>query len=161
MSNDNLDNGGRASLGSPSASLLCTASIHRLGVTINHPRTANFLKMSSIKQEAMYRKIWYVVRNSLEWNMTEEELKFEYCKDGQVHLHVAVVYESKGVVIGLISDLAKRIHACMPKKYSNFNHRSIYSDYNRYRAPCTCIQFYDSDLTFDTKWKTYINKYSK
>lgn len=160
MSNKNLDTSASTSLGSTSAPLLLTAHEHRLGITINHPRTPAFLKLSSARQIDMYRKIWHVIKNAFEWNMTYEELKFEFCKDGQVHLHVAVIYKSKGVVIGLISDLAKRIHACMPKKYSNFNPHCLYSNYNRYRAPCTCIQFYESQEEFDSKWITYINKYN-
>lgn len=168
--NVNLSNSARAILDSPSASLtvpasyklLTTSKILRFGITLNHPRTVAFLKKTSEQQKKMYLKMWYAIKNQISLGMRSEEHHFEYCQDGQIHMHIAAVYETEkaGVIIGMISDIAKAIHNCFPKKYSKYVVSCLYSNYMRYRHAGICVQYYESEEIFYTKWIQYIRKYN-
>ncbi|UOF76860.1 putative replicase [Circoviridae sp.] len=134
-----------------------------LEVTLNHPRTATFLKMTSDKQKALYKKMYDIIINRYGPGMCYKSTgAFEYCRSGQVHMHMSLFYclPHKMVNIwGTIADMARLIHSMLPKKYSIFNEKCMDEKYFKYRVPSMCIQF--NSLTEEKRiaeWETYIRK---
>ncbi|AYP28727.1 MAG: putative replicase [Cressdnaviricota sp.] len=135
------------------------------GITISLPHTTAFLNMPSVKQAKQYRQIWNVIKNALGVPF-DSDFSLEYNQNGQVHLHgyIQMVNTSARFVNGAISDIAKAIHLCLPKKFRNFNEKNLFPNINRYRCPSHVIQYYDptnhniNDPSSIEYWKAYIKK---
>lgn len=133
-----------------------------LQVTINYPRTASFLKMSSQKQKLLYIKIFNILYNAIGMNTGDYDIVFEACKSGQIHLHGwFTIQHDYRVISVLLSDIVKQFLQCLPKKYSTFKESNIYSQYNRYRSPALCLQYIDLSNDEDIQKQQNFIEYMK
>lgn len=153
-----------ASLGSPSPLVIATAEqkalLSKYGcieITLNYPRTSGFVKMVSRKQKQMYLKIWDVIKCACGIPL-ESKCVFEYCKSGHVHLHGYLIPSVENYyVLGYIADIVKTYVNMLPKKYSIYNDKCMFSEFLRYRSPSICVQYNKSDVRFN-EWLNYLNK---
>lgn len=136
-----------------------------IGFTLNHPRTLKFLNARSNVQKKMYL-LWFMeFKNTFGHTEKDSEcdIIFEYCKSGQVHAHGWIRIKDKGFVNGFISDFAKSVLQFLPKKHMQFKEACLFPQYQRYKCPSCCIQWYDNNLEVMgpegiTHWKTYMKK---
>lgn len=148
-----------STLGSTSASQVAVqAPLHTdsyegafLEITLNPPRVKGYLNLPSKTQKSVLLKVF---RNAtVKYNCSSEYI-YEYCKDGQIHLHGFIKMLDHGIIAGLIQDVAKCFLRCF--KLSNSS-RYYNSEWMRFRAPCCCIQFRykPEDIA---EWKAYMMK---
>jgi len=125
-----------------------------LEITLNHPQTKSFLKMNSTKQKSLYHNIWNCMKNEFSLDPMNNFV-YEYTKTGQVHLHGYIKLPMGNFFIaGAISDIVKRYLNLLPKKYSLFDSKNYYPEYERYRCPSICVQ-YTNDIA---QWIEYMGK---
>lgn len=127
-------------------------------VTMNYPRTPTFLKLNSIRQKELYKRLWFNTKN-IPKICIKSEMVFEYCKSGQVHLHGYVILDHSEAfhILGLISDYVKNYLSLLPNKYDKFNEASMFEKYERYRCPSICVQ-YKEGLDSLVLWEKYMEK---
>lgn len=129
----------------------CPKIEHKIGVTLNHPRTPKFLKATSDIQKKNYIKIFHNIVLKTRYSFLDKifsDYTIEYNKDGNTHLHgvIKITTEIKGCVAGLIADIVKHYHAMVRKCY---NPKCYYPEYQRYRDPSIVVQYYDDDKSFE------------
>lgn len=137
-----------------------------LGITLNYPRTKQFLALNSVEQKKLYERWIHNFMHSLGQLQHGDDFKFvnEYCSSGQVHSHGYIPLHQECFVAGAISDIVKAILKHLPKKQSEFKESNYSPQYNRYRCPSVVVQYYDI-LNTDSLdkgsieyWKTYLKK---
>lgn len=134
-----------------------------LEITLNYPRTASFLRMDSVEQKNLYRKIWSSIRTvCVGFGDHTDDYTFEYCRSGQIHLHGYLPVYDKYFIEGIISDVVKKFLNGLPKKYNKFNENNMFDNFHRYRCPSILVQHDNLNDVNETKrfhkWKLYMYK---
>lgn len=136
-----------------------------LEVTLNLPRTATFLKLNSFDQKKLYFRRFSIMLASLLNTYKSQEHHFEYCKDGQIHLH-AIVYikeEAVFIAVGLLSDFIKSYLKTLPVKQ-----QVIKAGAFRYYDESKTIKYTDAPICTSIRldqderriaWLAYIRKF--
>lgn len=133
-----------------------------LEVTINHPRTKPFVRMTPARQRDYLTSIYYKMRSTLTELVVEDVFRFEFCKDGEYHLHAIIhmlvpkPYYPQGIVMQsarvVIHAMPKRTHA----QLSNYHYNSRFKVF---KSPAVLIQLTPgSDIQRIADWGDYINK---
>lgn len=156
MSNESEENGVITSLGSNNAKFF-------IELTLNHPRTPNFVRTLSVGQCKLYANRIHLLKSALGCNkMMVEDIGYEVTGDGHMHAHVLLVSNEVGhhFPVGVVADIAKAWLAMMPKKHDKYMSCSLYKDYLRYRSPSIVVQYKPfTDTDEFERFKEYINKY--
>lgn len=131
-------------------------------ITLNHPRTKNFVNLTSDKQKVLYNKLFQRMIEKLPIPLVQTKITktFEFCKSGHIHLHACVEYSlptGKYYPMGLIADLVKPYLSCLKQCYQD---RNCFPEYQRYRSPSIACQYFNNDLTRREVWLAYIHKES-
>lgn len=134
-----------------------------IAVTLNYPRTPQFLKYNQAQQCRFLKNIFNGVVHGYESLILDSNMTFEHCKTGQIHLHGVIKLQGKYFIAGAISDIAKAFKKFIPtgRKYTHvryFNERSYNPVYERYRDAYICLQHFDPYDKRIPEWETYINK---
>lgn len=131
-------------------------------ITITHPETISWLKMSSEKQKKKLGLIFrYGISAIPSIYHASSMCKFEFSRRGQVHCHAYLDISDalKLYPIGVVSDIAKAILENMPKKYSKFVTANIHGGWCRYKSPQCVVQYrYLSEEDRIVKWSAYMKK---
>lgn len=158
--------GRRASLGSPtpakelwSCSPVDGAFVE---ITITHPETVSWNKMTSSKQKLKLSEIFRLAISAIPLTHHEKsERYFEYSNHGAIHLHgyLRISDSLRIYPVGVISDITKSLLSHMPKKYSRFVSAHLYGEYCRYKSPQCVVQYRDyTDDVRIAQWQDYCKK---
>lgn len=128
-------------------------------VTLNYPRTILFSNKSCEAQRAVYQRIWQRVNQLERYGNSVNEIVFEHCQNGMVHMHgiISVDYP-KFNIAGVVSDFARIIHAALPKKYENFLPNAYNVQFERYKVPSMVIQYKSYGDDYLDVWHKYMSK---
>ncbi len=131
-------------------------------VTINFPRTINFIRMTSAKQMIMYSKINHILKNTFGMQSLVDSIhKFEFCKGGHIHMHCLYKFkfDGKHFPVGVVADIVKTLLNLLPSKFNKFNEKLWSSEWLRYRCPAIVCQYQTLDNTSRViEWQNYIKK---
>lgn len=110
-------------------------------ITINHPRTKQFMCMSSHQQKRLYTKLLHSIPDLLN-DVQIYAYVFETCGDGQIHLHgiLQIPIELKYSIMGLLSDICKKIMNTSSIRQV-FDCKLVYQQFRRIRQHCILVQF--------------------
>lgn len=123
-----------------------------LEVTLNHPRTKTFMNIDSYTQRRCLRNLFLKVCGTYDCTHTHV---FEFCKDGQIHLHGFIHIHTEGLVVGAIQDIAK----VFLRSFRQFNHKDYFNaEWLRFRSPAICIQYRENEAE-QLSWIAYMNKH--
>lgn len=143
-------------------SLGTTSPKFRIGIefTMTHPLNKGWLNQLSKRQQKFYHDANCLFKIYLKetFDIKENEIYYEYHKNGQVHAHGLFVLETtkRFYTAGLLSDLGKIYLKQMPKKYSDFKDKYIKENPIRFFSPQININIFDNDVR--KEWRTYIKK---
>lgn len=132
----------------------------RIQLTLSHPRTAPFKRMTSSEQEVMYLHHFNHIINDVN-NIKDSSSFFETSKDGHRHLHAHLYIESDYpfFIEGLVQEVCKAYFKCLPKRYNTYRSCDYYPQWDRYKSPMICCQYVEiNDLERATAWDEYIRK---
>lgn len=120
-----------------------------LEITLNPPRVKRYTILDSRGQQKV---LLAVLRSATKKFNCKSEYTYEYCKDGIVHMHAYILMLDKGIICGLVNDVAKTFIRCFkqcpkPEYYT--------AEWKRYRAPCCVVQWRPSKNDY---WVDYMNK---
>lgn len=138
----------------------------RLEITLNHPRTAAFNRMTEEDQVLLYNK-WFDDSMSCRFDKVKKVIRaFEHCKSGAIHAHFDVFYSSKHAFFkcGLVTCVVKEFLQNLPKRWGikTFEMKRYSCLYDRYRCPSIVVQYKNAhDLPRALQWEVYINKEKK
>lgn len=118
-------------------------------VTINPPRIKKYLQCNSSEQKKVLYKLWNRIVALYDCSCKHV---YEFCQDGQVHLHGYIRIHTRGIIVGAINDIAKFVHNYFRQPIKT---TAYYAQYARWRSPCVCVQYF-KDVT---QWETYMNKH--
>lgn len=132
-------------------------------LTLNYPRTAVFIQLSSEHQKALYKKLYHKVLHTFGLQAIVSDIyTFEYCKSGHVHLHASIVYTfgHKFFIRGVIADIVKKYLNELPKKYCKYMDSSMDTKYDKYKCPSICVQYNSVECMDRIEcWNAYIQKH--
>lgn len=148
--------GGDVVLGTAPPKLRC-----HLEITLTHPQTSGWLKMTSVKQINFYNKVFYAIKNTCGIPLTTE-MHTEFHKNGLVHAHACIQYEmTKGFSVnGMILDMVRAYIEFLPKRYSVIQMGCLKEDKHYYQsAPIKISYFNDNENPQRLEeWIKYIRK---
>lgn len=136
--------------------------IDAIGITINLPRTKQFVKLTSNEQKVVLKYILNASLRQIDKKCVFRYLhEYEYCKDGHVHLH-GVIYYNKGDVksnVGLLMDIDRELRLVINKALKiNTAYKNTYNDvFKRIKKPSHCLQYMKDDKELD-RWLIYMYK---
>lgn len=132
-------------------------------LTLNHPRTAKFKKLTKDLQIQLYIHLFeFIIAKTP--GVKDSQYTFEECKSGFIHLHgyLYIEHTRSGSMEGLVLDIVRNFFTRMPKRYSVMRMDQFYPLFCRYRSPMILAQYRDgSDSTRLETWKSYITKDQK
>lgn len=135
----------------------------RIELTLNHPRTAPFKRLTYEQQCKVY-DCWIDLAFSYYFpNITKFERCFEKCQDGTAHVHCDIWYRTGRFYnrFGVVSQFVKALLMRLPKRHGLAKWRDDNYDsyYTRYVSPSICLTVKDtSDMRRALEWETYIHK---
>lgn len=132
----------------------------KLEISLSHPRTAPFLKLSKDEQKVQYLHHFQHILNDVP-SLKDSSSFFETSPDGNMHLHASVLVESKRpfYIEGLIQETCKAYFRCLPKRYNTYRSSDYYAKWDRYKSPMICVQFTEIlDYKRTQVWDQYIRK---
>lgn len=135
---------------------------YSIEITINHPRTAPFKRLSPERQKSLLNSLYFKARSSIVCEIYEDTVRHEQCLDGVMHLHSYIYikpqkpFYPRGIVMGC----AKAILYAMPVRTQAQLSNYHYCDkFKTFKSPAVCVQFTPfSDSKRILQWETYINK---
>lgn len=131
-----------------------------LEITINHPRTKPFERMSKDRQISLLNSLYYAARASIETKIIEDSVRHELCKDGHVHLHAYIIIEvpSRYIPQGIVMRAVRSIIQKMPvRTHAQLTNYHYCSQYFCFKSPAVLVQLTKDEARLK-KWDTYINK---
>lgn len=149
-------------LGSPSSLFAIPEKGGFIEITISYPRTSHFVSLTSVKQKAMYSKIFRYIKESIIFTeIKDSDFVFEYSKSGHIHMHSYILLTADSVhcPIGIVADIVKVFLKYMPKKYDKYNDRHMFYKYIRYCSPPITVQYiFQDDIEGQSRWYAYMAK---
>lgn len=142
-----------------------------LEVTINLPRRKKngsptpFALMTSREQRRHYELLFKKMVHYKMFDSQEDEdmlknsdYRFEYCQDGNVHLHGYIEYcdTPAHFPVGVICDAVKNFSRHTSK---NYNASYLYPNFNRYKSPIIVVQYFNNDN--EEKYEEELNRWIK
>lgn len=136
-----------------------------LEITLNLPRTAAFLKSNSFSQKKIYSNKFNLIISALLNTYGTSRYTFEYCRDGQIHLH-GIIYLAPNVIycpVGLLSDAVKAYLNTLSPKFRVFKPGAVryYDNDNtvKYTDASICASYRLDQLKREVEWSAYMDKF--
>lgn len=135
---------------------------HRLEITINHPRTKPFCRMSLSRQRSLYYSSYLSVLHTYKDIRYEDSYRYEECQDGHLHFHAYIDLKMPKVFIpeGLVMEATKAIIFSLPKRtHLQLTQFRYCERFETWRSPACCIRITPVTNTQRiSDWVEYINK---
>lgn len=137
----------------------------RLEITVSHPRTKPFVRMSEDHQKKYYYGIYsnFIKEEIAKHFRYEDTYRYELSKDGNVHLHayVDLFFSDEYSIRGLVESAAKRLVFAMPKRtHQQLVDHHYSTSYECWRMPAVLVQYQNlQDLNRKRDWESYIRKF--
>lgn len=131
-----------------------------LEVTLNHPRTMRWKRLSYDEQVVHLVNLWYRIV-TYGTKVVKEHYVIEKCQDGTPHLHgmMQMVVSDPHLPLGVVCDIVHRALNHVPQRYSHFRSNYICERYDRYQSPYVCVQYvHNEDRDGVAIWETYMKK---
>lgn len=132
-----------------------------LEITLNHPRTAKFRRLTDEIKREVYKNLYLKIKQLLSKHIEHDEFYFENCKDGIPHLHasITVSFDTSGSAMGLVSEIVRTYLNALPGKHKVYKSENEYPYYSRYKGPAICCQWTQiDDFKRIAAWEQYIIK---
>lgn len=138
---------------------------YSFGVTINLPRVKKFTCLQSGEQKEMLMTLFKCAVREIKCSQFFHHVhEFEFCKDGNIHLH-ALLYSYKSTNSdkisprGYVQDFVKVIRRYINDMLkTNYKKNPLYSDkYIRASAPYCVVQYMNDTEEF-LRWAVYCYK---
>lgn len=133
-----------------------------LEITINHPRTKPFERMTKNQQMSLLNSLYFKARATIPYKILEDTVRFEESADGCMHLHaytiteVILPYIPKGLIMGFAKAV---IHAMPVRTHQQLSKYEYSSCYEVYKSPAVLVQLTGlEDMHRFKMWSDYINK---
>lgn len=124
------------------------------GITYNFPRTKYWSFRTSCEQKLILGAVFRKVCNQVDVKRVKTyKMIFEFCKDGNVHLHgiINVRANHKGDLpssVGFVLDYAKifyRVTRSLKLIHQQFNEKRYNSTFCKFTSPPLCIKYLNKD----------------
>lgn len=133
-----------------------------LELTINHPRTKPFCRMSRDAQKSLLTSLYYKARSTVPYRIIEDVCRHEVSQDGTIHLHAFIVIDAVLPFYpkGLVMEAARAvIHAMPVRTYQQLAKYHYHNEFKVFKSPAVLAQLTDGDDKKRTsEWCDYINK---
>lgn len=134
-------------------------SVVNVELTLNHPPTAKWNKLSRIQQIDRYTDIFNKILDKFRDCVGRNVLRFEECKSGKLHCHGLIEMTIPHAFFrkGLVCDIVKVWLGELNYSHKKFLDDHYYNDFERYVASSVCCQLSDAKKRAEL-WEEYINK---
>lgn len=137
-----------------------TIGQNRVELTLSHPRTAPFKRMTESEQKSLYCSMLQTALDKVKL-IKDSSNFFEKSSDGNLHMH-ATLYISDSepfIVYGLVADVCRALFSKLPKRYSSYRPHDYNAHFCRYTSPMMCVQYRRFDeVERASAWDSYIRK---
>ncbi len=132
-------------------------------LTLCHPQTSKFLKLTSAYQKLYYDRIYQKILCTFGMhNIKCSEHVYEYTKCGQIHMHASIElrFPTPHFPLGVVSDIVKTYLNEIPSiKCNRYNDACMHVEWQRYRCPSIVCQYRPiSAVSRLDAWQQYIRK---